>query len=206
METPIALKDTDLFHVTTKGGEHWIIAWHEDYGNFFERVAVFGDGDRAEDYLKLAQVEYSIDASVLEALPELIKTYPRGVRAEAMAEHLGTYPQKIKGAYRRLFYEARIQYKHTSDTHYKVAAPKDYIIPGPKLSTKQSVVFNALVCRADRNGIVAGLTRRELARLTNTSEGNVTAALEDLERKQFLQKVDGGKGVEASTFQILKYR
>lgn len=204
MDAPISLKDADLFHVTTKGGEHWVIAWHPDYGSFFERIAVFIDGDRAEEYLKSVNVSYTLDGEIELLLPDLMKDYPRGVRCELLAEKFGVNDQEIRKALRRLHYEGRAQYVQAKDKPYKIAAPKDYHLPEPGLGAKQAVVFDVLKKEADGNGIVK-LSRRQLSRLSGATENSVTAALESLEKKGYVLKVDGGSYHEASTYQVLNW-
>mgnify|MGYP000988838085 CR=1 FL=1 len=193
------------FHMlTTQAGEHWIVKRDPENERFFERVAVFPDEEKAKNYLRIMHAEYELDRAVEAVLPELIQKFPRGIKVDFLASYFGVRPAQITYVAGRLHYEGRARYLQPMDRGYRVLAPRGYELPTPELTEKQRQVYELLIEHSDSDGIVRGLSRKQMGKVLKTGDGNVTQRLETLERKGFIQKVHPGDSMTQSIFQILK--
>lgn len=140
---------------------------------------------------------------ILNALPALIKEFPKGPTTKQVAKRLGVEDHYARRAMIDLDRDGRATLDRRKDSSAYHLTPFGYDAPPPDLTRAQQDVFNVLCQAASGDGWVR-LSNREICERAGCSRGGIKAVLDALRHKGKLELGQSGVGPRTSQYRVIR--
>ncbi len=136
---------------------------------------------------------------ILEALPALIKEFPKGPTVKQLVEKFDVAENFVRAAMFELYRKGRAQRVRRDDSQSYHLIPIGYIAPPIELTVGQRRVLEVMKSAADPDNFVK-ITKRAICAAAPVSQGSITAIIDSLIRKGFVTLIESGVGTIPSTY------